>query len=437
MSRAPKAVCARAGAVGCKGKATSNCDVCVPCCVGRTSASCHSQYHRKLRRDARASAGISAPVTVPGSLPAGIIPAVSDSVFAVPGPASGSVPDVPSLVNTMSAVSTALTFHDPAAVASHVHDPTNTFDFDHPSNVNVNTPASSSSSLSSSTALVSAPPPTSSRTSASSSFANPLSSMWSQNQSLGAYLQRCKDDVLRDEESVKCLDVLRVSECMKKTVQFRVWIKSGECPTVLRIYLPAHPHYVLSELPALVTTLPSDTTHCDVFSPMSSGWITLDLESAYSVDSGASEVCLRISGLSDQDCPTFPALGVTLPASSSKHPRSSSPGPGSPQHPSKCTKLDVVKTTAPITGPSTYVPSTPSTHSPKFPSGYSFSAVWNFVEATDTLRRDSRVDVVVALGNNLHRVTCHCVKRKNRNLWRRSICDVKQISQNVAHVDSL
>lgn len=175
---------------------------------------------------------------------------------------------------------------------------------------------------------------------------------------------------------------------------------------MLRIYLPAHPHYVLSELPALVTTLPSDTTHCDVFSPMSSGWITLDLESAYSVDSGASEVCLRISGLSDQDCPTFPALGVALPASSSKHPRSSSPGPGSPQHPSKRTKLDVVSTTAPITGPSTYVPSTPSTHPPKFPSGYSFSAVWNFVEATDTLRRDSRVDVVVALGNNLHGVTC-------------------------------
>lgn len=225
MSRAPKAVCARAGAVGCKGKATSNCDVCVPCCVGRTSASCHSQYHRKLRRDARASAGVSAPVAVPGSLPAGIIPAVPDSVFAVPGPASASMSDVPSLVNTMSAVSTALTFHDPAAVASHVHDPTNTFDFDHPSNVNVNAPASSSLSLSSSTASVPAPPPTSSRTSASSSFANPLSSMWSQNQSLGAYLQRCKDDVLRDEESMKRLDVLRVSERMKKTVQFRVWIK--------------------------------------------------------------------------------------------------------------------------------------------------------------------------------------------------------------------
>ncbi|KAH9847553.1 hypothetical protein C2E23DRAFT_943123 [Lenzites betulinus] len=31
----------------------------------------------------------------------------------------------------------------------------------------------------------------------------------------------------------------------------------------------------------------------------------------------------------------------------------------------------------------------------------------------------------------------HCVKRKNRNLWQRSVCDVKQISQDVAHVDSL
>lgn len=188
---------------------------------------------------------------------------------------------------------------------------------------------------------------------------------------------------------------------------------------MLRIYLPAYPHYVLSELPALVTVLPPDTTHCDVFSLTTSIWITLDLESAHSVDSGATEVCLRLSGLSDQDC-------LMLSISSSKRPRSPSPlpCPSSPQPPTKRVKLhDSVSASLsepglvmPVAGPSVRIPSATQ---PSFPSGFSFSAVWQFVKEADALRRNLRLHVIAALEKNPCGISC---KKANFNNIKKLLC---------------
>lgn len=215
MHKVPKPACARAGDVGCKGKATSNCDLCVPCCVRQASEACHSSYHRRLRGGgARASASmpIAAPVFAPGTfnsapVAAPVVPGVPVPVpvpipgavaaVPIPVPVSGATSAVPIPLNPASQVPSGS--HGSAAINSDVH-----------ATVNTTYIAPSSSQMSASS---------------SSSFANPLSSIWTENQGLGAYLQRHRDDVLRDEESAKRLEVLRVSERLKKTVQFRVWTK--------------------------------------------------------------------------------------------------------------------------------------------------------------------------------------------------------------------
>lgn len=171
--------------------------------------------------------------------------------------------------------------------------------------------------------------------------------------------------------------------------------QAGKAAASLRIHLPAHPHYVLSALPAILALFPEHTGHCAVLDQQLGTWITVDLESAGTVDAGVNTVCLRLSGLSDDDCSGLTSSSAHHgQSSSSKRARSPSP-PQSPASHHKRLKLH---------SPSPLPPSQPGHKQQNFPSSYPFSVVWDFVKAVDALCMMSNLDPV--LDSKVNGISC-------------------------------
>ncbi|KAI0739269.1 hypothetical protein C8Q80DRAFT_1205064 [Daedaleopsis nitida] len=271
---------------------------------------------------------------------------------------------------------------------------------------------------------------------------------------------------------------------MERTVAFWIWAQPHKPPADRSVYIKTHPLYCISILADIVDVLPPKTSRCEVYNRLSRRWETVSLDAGRKLQEEEREVCLRMCGLSDDECLDLPTYVL----------RSSAPGTVHPQSfpndfaPSSCPNPYVISVSDPCpvsmttsskslfhshkrsaqdveddlphhhsTDPSPDVES--STPSPskrarvsnrhtsiglklrKFPSEYRFSAVYDYIESVskstltvDNARAWQRDVTGISCGRTAFNDARRDLALGNPDLWRRflSLGDTRRKSLDPA-----
>ncbi|KAI0690722.1 hypothetical protein C8T65DRAFT_834327 [Cerioporus squamosus] len=203
---------------------------------------------------------------------------------------------------SQSAPSTADTHHAPETTAPCTSIPSSS-----PSTSQSTTPSVAGSATSSSQSARKA-----------STFAAPLSSLWTPNQAIGALLAHKQDEARRIDASASQMQALHALANQRKTVLFHVWTQAGHAAVRRSVLVKSHPVYCLEQLSSVATLFPEGTTLCQVYDGGSASWDDVEVSAGRTLREEEREVCLRACGLRDDQCPGLSAVLLSLsPPSSS------------------------------------------------------------------------------------------------------------------------
>ncbi|RPD68510.1 hypothetical protein L226DRAFT_527183 [Lentinus tigrinus ALCF2SS1-7] len=240
------------------------------------------------------------------------------------------------------------------------------------------TTSSTSSATSSTSPATSSTSPTTSSTSSATSTqvssqsqtatrtsgcAAPLSSLWTENQAIGALLLQKQDEMRRLQATGSHMQTLEALANSKKTVLFHVWAKPNQSAIRRSVLVKSHPIYCLEQLPHVLGLFPEGTTLYQVYNAGASGdcasWDDVEVSAGRSLKSEEYEVCVRCSISS----------------------RSSTTGDGDVEDAADEPMLKRPRR---------------NTVSPNFPSQFPFSTVYNFVSIAEQSEKQPQQDMIRA-----------------------------------------
>ncbi|RPD55774.1 hypothetical protein L227DRAFT_566492 [Lentinus tigrinus ALCF2SS1-6] len=320
------------------------------------------------------------------------------------------------------------------------------------------TTSSTSSATSSTSPATSSTSPTTSSTSSATSTqvssqsqtatrtsgcAAPLSSLWTENQAIGALLLQKQDEMRRLQATGSHMQTLEALANSKKTVLFHVWAKPNQSAIRRSVLVKSHPIYCLEQLPHVLGLFPEGTTLYQVYNAGASGdcasWDDVEVSAGRSLKSEEYEVCVRVCGLHDDQCLGLSTVVDSLRSSStsstttpvvrtpkrSRSPSRASPSDDCSYSPSKRILSVPIMKTNPTRNSRTSshtrkcsISSRSSTTgdgdvedaadepmlkrprrntvSPNFPSQFPFSTVYNFVSIAEQSEKQPQQDMIRA-----------------------------------------